>query len=49
MCVLVSIIEKKISFQWVENTRMLDMNPLHSSDQRSLIAFGYLLNHDKYY
>ena len=48
MCVLVSIIENH-SFQWVANTRMLAMNPLHSSDQRSLIAFGYLLNHDKYY
>ena len=48
MCVLVNIIEK-YSFQWVANTRMLAMNPLHSSDQRSLLAVGYLLNHDKYY
>ena len=48
MCVLVSIIEK-YSFQWVAITRMLAMDPLHSSDQRSLLAFGYLLNHIKYY
>ena len=48
MCVLGSIIEK-YRFQWVANTRMLAMNSLHSLDQRSLIAFGYLLNHDKYY
>ena len=48
MCVLGSIIEK-YRFQWVENTRMLATNSLHSSDQQSLMAFGYLLNHDKYY
>ena len=48
MCVLVSIIEK-YSFQWVENTRMMAMNPLHSSDQGSLLAFGHLLNHNKHY
>ena len=29
--------------QWVENTRMMAMNPVHSSDQQSLITFGYLL------
>ena len=48
MCVLVSIIEK-YSFQWVANTMMMAMNPLHGSDQQGLMAFGYLLNHDKYY
>ena len=25
------------------NTRMMAMNPVHSSDQQSLITFGYLL------
>ena len=42
MSVLGSSIEK-YRFQWVENTRMLAMNPLHSSDQQILMTFGYLL------
>jgi len=40
MCVSLSIIE--IIDQWVENTWMMAMNPVHSSDQQSLIIFGYL-------
>ena len=41
MCVSFNIIE--IIVQWVENTRMMAMNPVHSSDQQSLINFVYLL------
>ena len=41
MCVSLSIIE--IIDQWVANTRMMAMNPLHSSDQQRLMTFGYLL------
>ena len=48
MCVLGYIIEK-YRFQWVENTQRMAMNLIHNSDQQSLLAFGYLLNHDKYY
>ena len=40
MCVSLNIIE--IIDQWVANTRMMAMNPVHSSDQQSLITFGYL-------
>ena len=47
MCVSLSIIDNYRSVG--ENTRMMAMNPLHSSDQQGLMAFGYLLNHDKYY
>ena len=41
--VCIGIIIKKYHFQWVANTRMLAMNPLHSSDQQILMTFGYLL------
>ena len=41
MCVSSSIVE--VIDQWVENTRVMAMNPLHSSDQQSLITFGYIL------
>ena len=47
MYVLGCIIEK-YRFQWVANARMMAMNPVHNSNQQSLLAFGYLLNHDKY-
>ena len=40
MSVSLSIIE--IIDQWVENTRIMAMNPVHNSDQQSLITFGYL-------
>ena len=29
--------------QWVGNTQLMAMNPIHSSDPQSLITFGYLL------
>ena len=41
MCVLSSIVE--VIDQWVADTRVMATNPLHSSDQQSLITFGYLL------
>ena len=41
MCVSLSIVE--VIDQWVENTRVMATNSLHSSDQQSLITFGYLL------
>ena len=31
-----------VEYYWMTNTRMMAMNPLHSSDKQSLITFGYL-------
>ena len=41
MCVSLSIVE--VIDQWVENTRVMATNPLHGSDQQSLITYGHIL------
>ena len=41
MCVSSSIIE--VIDKWVANSRVRATNPLHSSDQQSLITYGYIL------
>ena len=41
MCVSSNIVE--VIDKWVENTRVMATNPLHSSESTTLITYGYIL------